>query len=55
MPWLRYWVTMTEPGYIAVHCYRDDVWDQFPLFEGKVDVKFLDDWMKDHEKRYHVQ
>jgi hypothetical protein len=52
--WLRYWVNMAEPGYIAVHCFRDSVWDQFPLSEGKVDKKWLDDWAADHERRYHA-
>ena len=53
--WHRYGVNMAEPGYIAVHCFRDAVWDQFPLFEGKVDLKCLDDWARDHERRYHEE
>lgn len=53
--WRSYWVNMAEPGFIAIHCWRDDVWDQFPLFEGKVDLKNLQDWVADHEQRYHPQ
>jgi hypothetical protein len=51
--WHRYWVNMAEPGFISVHCYRDEVWDQFPLRESKVDMKFIQDWVDDHEFRYH--
>jgi len=59
--WLEYWVSVDEPGYIAVHCYRDEVWDQFPMQpfgvllgrDGQVDLKWLLDWCGDHEARYH--
>lgn len=54
MDWHKFWVNMPEPGYIGVHCYRDEVWDSFPLQEGKVDLKFIEDWVADHERRYHL-
>lgn len=43
-------VAMQEPGYIAIKC-KCETWDQFPLFEGKVDLVFLLEWAEDHRKR----
>ena len=41
--WGEFYVYMAEPGYVAVRC-KCGVWDQFPYFEGRTDLKWLTDW-----------
>jgi hypothetical protein len=45
--WAEFYVYMAEPGYVAVRC-KCGVWDQFPYFEGKTDLKWLTDWTAGH-------
>jgi hypothetical protein len=47
--WGEYHIYMAEPGYIAVR-HRCGVWDQFPYFEGRTDLRWVTDWVSYHDE-----